>query len=152
MEWLSELTNVINTNLDKVIGVLAVLGIAVDLTPVIKIQPIRWLLKMLGRQLNKELVDELSTVKERLDIEEKKLNAHIIGVQRHEILAFSNDCINHVPHTREEFEHIIDIHDQYLNTVSADNIENGRVDLAFKIIEENFLDCISKNSFLKRGD
>lgn len=152
MEWVTNLIEVINSNLAEVIGILAVLGIAVDLTPVIKVQPVRFILRWIGKYLNKDFTDELAAVKERLETTEKTLNAHIIDVQRHDILSFANDLINQIPHTKEEFDYIIEVHNQYLKNISAGNIENGRVDVAYRIIEEDYMNNISNNSFLRRGE
>lgn len=151
MEWFNTIYLAISSNIEKVIGVLAVLGIAVDLTPVIKFQPIRFLLKTIGKYFNKDIKDEVASLKEKLEKTEKRVNAHIINVQRQEILAFSNECINKIPHTKEEFDHIIEIHSDYLKNISSENLENGRVDIAYRVIEEDYFNCISNNSFLQRG-
>lgn len=119
----------------------ASLGIVIDLTPGIKLQPVRWLLNQLGKQLNKEIYGELKELKN--DFEEHKVDS-----QRYEILEFANSCMNRRKHTKEEFDHIIKVHDNYENYCKAKGIENGQVKVAYAYIEKVCMQCMDKNSFL----
>lgn len=67
---------------------------------------------------------------------------------RSTILDFANSCMNGKNHTKEEFEHVIDIHTQYEETIVQRGLKNGRVDLAFKYISELYTKCLNENSFL----
>lgn len=120
---------------------LAGLGIVVDLTPGIKIQPIRWLIRTLGNLMNQD-------IKKQLDVLQKDLTAHKIDSWRNEILTFANSCMNQTKHTKEEFDHIIEIHDNYQTYLEENNIENGRVKADFGYIEKIYMHCCEKNSFL----
>ena len=94
----------------KVIVWLAGIGIVIDLTPGIKVQPVRWLIKQLGNLMNHDM-------KEQLDQLQKDFTDHKVDSWRMEILEFQSSCINHRRHTKEEFDHIIDIlakYDKYI--------------------------------------
>jgi hypothetical protein len=124
----------------------ASLGVVIDMTPGIKLQPVRWLLNQLGRQLNKEMYQDLKELKG--DFEEHKIDS-----QRYEILEFANSCMNRRKHTKEEFDHIIKVHDSYENYCHTKNIENGQVKVAYAYIEKVCMQCMDKNSFLhQRAD
>ena len=108
---------------------LAGIGIVVDLTPGIKIQPVRWAIKQLGNLLN-------SDMKEQLDKLQKDFQDHKIDSWRREILDFANSCINHRRHTKEEFDHILDISAKYSKYIADNKLTNGQVDVAEEYIKE----------------
>jgi hypothetical protein len=145
---------------------MAGIGIVIDLTPGIKVYPIRWLLKQIGSLLFKDAKDQIeilngkvSQIKEDLDefkdesrstdsqIKED-LAEHKTESRRAEILDFANSCMNHRKHTQEEFKHIIKLHDEYSDYVEKHKIKNGEVKVAYKYIEEIYQRRISKNDFL----
>ena len=68
---------------------------------------------------------------------------------RSTILDFANSCMNERKHTKEEFEHMFDLHDQYMKTIEERGIKNGRMDMAYKYISDLYLQCVNENSFLE---
>ena len=103
---------------------LAALGIVIDLTPGIKFQPVRYIIKRIGALMNHD-------IKEQLDKIEKDLQQHKVESWRHEILTFANECMNRRKHTKEEFDNFFETHSDYEEYIKANNLENGRVDMAF---------------------
>lgn len=96
---------------------LAGIGIVIDMTPGIKFQPVRWLLGWVGKQMNKELQQDFEKLA-------KDFETHKVDSQRTEILDFANSAMNRRKHTKEEFDHIIKVHDDYLQYVRERNLEN----------------------------
>lgn len=125
----------------KLLAWFAGIGIVVDLTPGIKIQPVRWAIKQLGNLLN-------SDIKEQLDKLQKDFQDHKIDSWRREILDFSNSCINHKRHTKEEFDHIIDIAAKYNKYIEDNKLTNGQVDVAEEYIKEIYKECMRENDFI----
>lgn len=125
----------------ETIGWLAGLGIIIDLTPGIKLQPVRWLIKQLGNLLNHD-------IKKQLDTLQDDLTTHKVDSWRHEILTFANSCMNHEKHTKEEFDHVIEIHDDYEAYIKKNNIKNGRVKANYAYIQKIYMRCCENNSFL----
>lgn len=119
---------------------LAGIGIVVDLTPGIKIQPVRWLIKQLGNLMNHDL-------KTQLDQLQKEFTDHKVDSWRMEILEFSNGCINHKRHTKEEFDHIIDVCTKYDKYIKDNKLSNGQVDVAHEYIVEIYKECMRTNDF-----
>lgn len=113
----------------------------VDLTPGIKFQPVRYAIAQIGKQLNKEILQEVNNLA-------KDLESHKIDSWRAEILDFANSCMNRRRHTKEEFDHIISIHDDYAKYLKEKEIENGQVNLAYEYIEALYKKCCVKNDFL----
>ena len=54
-----------------------------------------------------------------------------------EILEFQSSCINHRRHTKEEFDHIIDILAKYDKYIKDRKLTNGQVDVAHEIHNGN---------------
>ena len=117
------------------------IGIVVDLTPGIKIQPVRWLIKQLGNLLNHDIKEQLTTL--QADFEDHKVDSW-----RCEILDFANSCMNHRRHTKEEFDHVIDTCDKYKNYIELHKLKNGQVDVAEEYIKELYKQCIRENDFI----
>ena len=64
-----------------------------------------------------------------------------------EILEFSNSCINHRRHTKEEFDHIIDVCGKYDKYIKDNELTNGQVDAAHEYILELYKECMRTNDF-----
>ena len=109
---------------------LAAAGIIIDLTPGIKFQPVRYIIKRIGALMNHD-------IKGQLDKIEKDLQQHKVESWRHEILTFANECMNRRQHTKEEFDNL-----------KANNLKNGRVDMAYKYVSNVYMRRCEKNDFL----
>lgn len=121
-------------------GWMAGLGIVIDLTPGIKFQPVRWLLKRLGNLINAD-------IKKQLDELQKEVTEFKVDSWRAEILEFSDSCMNHRRHTKEQFEHMIEILDRYDKHMTENKLTNGQVDVAHEYILEIYKQCIRENNF-----
>lgn len=124
---------------------LAAVGIVIDLTPGIKIQPVRYLIRQIGNLMNHD-------IKGQLDKIEKDLQEHKVESWRREILDFANSCMNHKRHTKEEFDNFFKNHDDYEKYISENKLENGCVNVAFKYVEKIYLHCMETNDFMVEKD
>lgn len=124
---------------------LAAVGIVIDLTPGIKIQPVRYLIRQIGNLMNHD-------IKGQLDKIEKDLQEHKVESWRREILDFANSCMNHTRHTKEEFDNFFKNHDDYEKYISENKLENGCVNVAFKYVEKIYLHCMETNDFMVEKD
>lgn len=120
---------------------LAAAGILIDLTPGIKIQPVRYIIKQIGNLMNHD-------IKAQLDKIEKDLQQHKVESWRQEILSFANDCMNHKQHTKEEFDNFFDNHADYEEYMKENKLENGRVDVAYEYVKNIYMRRCEKNDFL----
>lgn len=113
----------------SILSILAILGIAVDLTPSIKINPVKEILKWIGKQINKEMLDRINKLETKVDENEKDRI-------RHEIYTFANNMRNNKrKYTAEEFKHIFDINEKYRSMGG-----NGRVKVEMKYIQEKYFE------------
>ncbi len=120
---------------------LAGIGIVIDLTPGIKIQPVRWLIKQLGNLLNHDMKEQITTL-------QAEFEDHKVDSWRYEILDFANSCMNHRRHTKEEFDHVIDTCDKYKKYIEEHKMKNGQVDVAEEFIKDLYRKCMQENDFI----
>ncbi|MBQ8540583.1 MAG: hypothetical protein IJ435_03805 [Clostridia bacterium] len=121
----------------------------------IKLNPWTALFKWIGNALNKELKDELKEVKSELSETksfvkelEKLTDLNEIKRIRAEIFSFADSCRLDVKHTKENFLHIIDIHDDYEKLLEKHNMENGRMTSEFNYIKDVYRVCMERDSFI----
>lgn len=125
----------------EILAWLAAAGIIIDLTPGIKFQPVRYIIKRIGALMNHD-------IKGQLDKIEKDLQQHKVESWRHEILTFANECMNRRKHTKEEFDNFFETHSDYEEYIKANKLENGRVDTAYKYVSNVYMRRCEKNDFL----
>lgn len=123
------------------VTLLASLGVVIEFTPFIKINPLSWVLEKVGETMNKKLnekVDKLSV----------QMTAHEIDQLRWNILDFANSCRQGRRHTKEEFDHVIRCHSDYEKILKENDMENGQVNMDYKYIENIYYKCMKDNDFL----
>ena len=133
---------------------LAFLGITIDMTPWIKINPIRAIFKKISdlysRYLSRVINESTNDIRNKLDEQEKKIDqVHTelsefkdqklhdkIEEVRWEILDFGN-AIDKRDYDKEMYDHVIDRHDWYEQTIKELGIPNGRMDITYaKIVKK----------------
>lgn len=120
-------------------GVLAILGIVIEITPV-KINPFSWI----GQRLNKDIKKELSELKR--DFEITKANN-----MRWEILSFTNSCRRKINHSKDEWHHILNIINEYEDYTKEKKILNGVIEEDSRYLRELYQERNSKNDFYAGG-
>ena len=125
----------------EILAWLAAAGIIIDLTPGIKFQPVRYIIKRIGALMNHD-------IKEQLDKIEKDLQQHKVESWRHEILTFANECMNRRKHTKEEFDNFFETYSDYEEYIKANKLENWRVDMAYTYVSNVYPRPCQKNYFL----
>jgi len=118
-------------------------GFVFEIAP-IKISP----LGLIGSRLNKSLSEKVESLENKIDQTQVDLRDHIISSQRNSILVFAKESRRGIDHTEEEFNQIIALHDYYQEYLKANDLENGKIDLAYKHIEEVYNEHIRNNDFI----
>lgn len=125
-----------------------ILTLFVDLTPGIKWNPIKSLLSWIGKQANKTVVKQIDEIKDDVQGVKEQVQANEKDRIRFEVLNFANSCRNKVKHTKDEFQHIIDINDKYEKLLRDTNDKNGVFVEEYKYIMHIYHRCQEENSFL----
>lgn len=114
-----------------------VLAIFVQITPGIKFNPLTWLGNLLFGGIRKDLQE----IRDQVDENEKDRI-------RWEVLDFANSCRNSRRHTKDEFQHIISLHDKYTVLLAKTHDSNGVFDAEYEYIKDLYAERQRKNDFL----
>lgn len=109
--------------------ILAVFLSLVQIAP-IKINPWDTILGWLGTKINAGVKKQLDAVSQQSNVQKEEFREFWIDYQREAILRFSRECSQDMSHSREEWNHILDIIKRYETFCSKHEIANG-------VIEEN---------------
>ena len=138
----------INLTLGQIVGGIAggiaVLSIFIEITPV-KINPISALLRWVGKQINKELIDKVNTLETKVVALEK---SDVINC-RVRILTFADEIRRGVRHSKETFDQVlsdIDTYERYC-AEHPDFMNNKTVAAKAKILDV-YSECMDNNDFL----
>lgn len=125
-------------------GIIAVLSIFIEITPV-KINPVSSLLRWIGRQMNKELMDKVNTLETKVGALEK---SDVIDC-RVRILTFADEIRRGVKHSKETFDQVLSDIDSYERYCSEhpDFMNHKTVAAKAKILDV-YSECIDNNDFL----
>lgn len=135
-------------------GGLLVLLTLIQISP-IKIDPWSSLARAIGRALNKDVLDRLST----LEDEQREIKAEVSAQKelsdkreadgwRADILRFNMELVKHTKHTREDYIEILDIIDKYEKYCEAHkDYENNRAVHAVANIERCYDDRLKNDDF-----
>lgn len=135
-------------------GGLLVLLTLIQISP-IKIDPWSSLARAIGRALNKDVLDRLST----LEDEQREIKAEVSAQKelsdkreadgwRADILRFNMELVKHTKHTREDYIEILDIIDKYEKYCEAHkDYENNRAVHAIANIERCYDDRLKNDDF-----
>lgn len=144
-------------NSSTLLAIATIVSIFVEIAP-IKINPLSALFKWIGDVTNKDVnaqligmsskLEKLEDVSNRINIIENRIDMIEVNNMRTQILDFANSCMNGRKHTKEEFEHMIDLHTSYCDIIKEKGIINGRMDLAYKYISDLYVRCLNEKSFL----
>ena len=114
-----------------------VLAIFVQITPAIKWNPISWFGGLLTGRLRKDI----ESIQAAIDENEKDRI-------RWEVLDFANTCRNGLKHTKDEFQHVIALHDKYTALLKKTNDSNGVFDEEYAYIVRLYHERQERNDFL----
>lgn len=113
-----------------------------------KYKPWTALLNAVGKKINAELSEDIKKTQQNLEKFQKEFHNHELEYMRGEILKFAGECRKGEEHTKEDFDRIIRIHDQYAIFIKEHDLKNGQVDEAYKIISRIYQKCWENQTFL----
>lgn len=123
----------------NIIYICGILGIAIDLTPWVKINPIRWLFAQIGRLLNGERFDKLENEITQLktDVKQNRYDQDMTRIKdiRKTILDFANSIPARM-RDLDEIDEILELDKEYLDLLKKYRMNNGRTDRAMTKIQK----------------
>ena len=138
-----------------ILAVLAMFSIVIEVSP-IKINPWSFLANKLGRAFNKEVLNEISTIKSRVDtLDERVQQSEALQSERDaktartNILRFGDEIRIGTRHSKESFDEILSDITEYESYCSThQDFKNNRTKSTEKIIIEVYEHCLRTDSFL----
>jgi len=121
--------------------------VACEITPIIKFKPITMFLNWLGKKLNKEVIDDINKLKIDVKTIQKDLQDHTVESMRRDILNFADKLRFDKLKSKEEYDYIIGLYDRYEKYLRDNNLDNGKVELAYEYITKKYKECMENNSF-----
>lgn len=118
----------------------------------ININPWDWLLGVIGKKLNANILTEVEGIKKTLDEHIKADEKEKLENQRRDILEFANSCMNKRKHTQEQFNFVLKKCDEYEKYIEENHIKNGEITSAIEEIHRLNTKCRQENSYLKPGE
>lgn len=118
----------------------------------IKINPWDKILVWFGNHMNADIVKRVDIIEGKLDEHIKDSSDERIRKIRADILDFGNACMNHRPHTKEEYEFVISECDQYEKHIEKMQMKNGVATATIGEIRRLYEKHLQENSFLKEGE
>ena len=127
--------------------ILVGLSVIIQIVP-IKLNPWTAILKWIGNKLNKDISDKLNKTVDTVERLEKSQDENEKDRIRWEVLDFANSCRNNIKHTKDEFQHIIELNDKYKRLLKKTDDKNGVFDAEYNYIKKLYTECQEKNNFL----
>ena len=136
-------------------------GVIIIVFSLIKIKPLEiniwaWLFRKIGKAFQGELIDKVDNLETKVDDLNKKMTNHEakdeedkILKKRKDILVFSDEIYNQQYHSKEHFEEILDLIDDYEDYCDAHpNFENNKALIAIQQIKDVYADCLENHKFI----
>lgn len=119
----------------------------VQISP-IKINPWSAIVKWIGSNLNKEVIEKVDLIEKRLDEHIRMSDEADIRVRRTNILDFSSSVIRGVNYHREKFDFMIVECDNYEKYCKENHIINGVADASIAEIRRIYQEHLRNDDFL----
>lgn len=103
--------------------------------------------------VNSQLKQNSESIKkfdEKLDKSYEDILALLIDNKRNTIINFASFVIdNKNPVTREQFNRVFKLYEEYENIIEKNGMTNGEVDIAYRIIAESYEEHMRNHSFIE---
>ena len=131
-------------------GLLALIfcGALVQIAPV-KIYPVSWIFKVIGRLTNAELIAKVDAIEKKFDKHIKADEEEKVGNIRQKILDFDAEACRGLKHTEEQYNQIIenvDFYEAYCETHK--DYKNNKAITAISNIKDRYKQDKLNNNFL----
>ena len=153
----------------NIIAILAVCGVAIDLSPWIKINPIRGVFTLIKNSVTKWITDIVDTcisgIKDDLKTQKQAIDKLSIDLQsvsdrfdmkeigdiRRDILNFGMEIQSGRNFPQEEYDRIMEQYEKYEKLIEKHGLTNGKMDITYAFILKKYNEHLDKNDFLQEG-
>ena len=143
-----QIEHILDWLIHNFVQVLLIFSIFIQITP-IKWNPISYFVKWFGKLLNQDVNKQIEGVEESIEDIKTDISANEKDRIRWEILEFANSCRNGINHSHDEFRHITDLHDKYVQLLERTGDQNGVFNTEYEWIQSIYKKKLDNNDFLK---
>jgi len=130
------------------------IGLLIILAGMIKIPKLElniwnWIGRIIGRSLNKEVIDKVDDLAGQVKEIEKSAELERVRDSRQRILRFNDEILCGRRHSKEHFDEILDditVYEHYCN--NHKDYENNKAVLAIATIKRTYENCMVTHDFL----
>lgn len=144
---MTKIIDLIQNNYALIPWIIIFISIFFEITP-IRLNPISSVCTWIRKKFMQDTDNKLYAIEQKLDSISNRVDTIEINNIRSEILSFGNSCMNGRRHTREEYDHIIDLHTQYDERIRELGLVNGRMKLVYSYITDRYKDHLMNDDFL----
>lgn len=147
MNYIKELLDALISNFQSFVFVCSLFGVAIDCTPWIKFNPVRWTLAQFGKLLIgkrfDEMQKEMSELRNEVQLNRREQDLTRIKDLRSKILDFSNS-LSKRERDLEEYEEIFDLDEEYIELLKKHDMTNGRTTRAISTISQSYEELLHR--------
>lgn len=125
-----------------------VLALFVQFTPVIKFNPFTALFQWIGKIIVADVRRDVTDIRQAIAEMQTQQDENEKDRIRWEILDFANSCRNARRHTKDEYQHVIELHDKYKALLEKTHDANGVFDAEYEYILGLYRERQERNDFL----
>lgn len=97
-------------------------------------------------EIQRQLTENQNDIKESLNGLKKMIIKKDIDDMRWDILDFGSGVIANRPYSKEQYDHVFEIYQNYENVLEENGMENGRVDMSMDFIRKRYAEKL-ENGF-----
>lgn len=126
---------------------LVIFASVIQITP-FKFNPWSALFGWIGKKLNRDVNNHLSNIDKKIESQQRMIEDNEKDRIRWEVLDFANSCRYGRNHSKDEYQHIVDISDKYHKMLKESGETNGVFTLEYNYIIAEYERKSKDNSFL----
>ena len=140
-------------SITEIIATIGGSGVFVVILGLIKVKPLEisiwsWIFRKIGKAFNGETIDYVRSIQTTLDEHLAQHGKTEAETNRQRILRFADEMYDNKHHSRESFEDMLAIIDEYDSYCEAHpHFSNGKTVAAEKIIREQYVECFTEHKF-----
>ena len=120
----------------------------IEITP-IKINPLSWIAKHIGQAINKELLDKVDAMDQKIVSLEEKSDERDATLCRTRFLRFGDEVMHGIPHSKEHYDQTLADIDTYETFCSSHpNYLNNVAKVTIRHIKNKYEEHLKEDSFL----
>lgn len=130
-------------------GLLSILILSLIQISPIKLNPLSYLARLVGRAINYDLVVKIDNLDGQVALFKRESDERYYTSCRMRILRFGEEMCLGLDHTKEHFEHtLIDINEYEKFCAEHPDFRNNIATLTIERIKEQYSKCLKENNFI----